>query len=517
MRELAQELQNGGIFIVRTALSDEHMGQIAFARKETDLPDWAKVPVPDRVPAIECDVLCERLTAHRELIICGGGHISKPVCTLGAMLGYAVTVIDERPEFAVKSRFSEAERVLCASFDIIKRMPPNASYVIVTNGHKSDAICLSYILQKPFSYCGMVGSKAKVHTVMQKMRSLGFSEQVLQTVHSPIGLKIGARTPEEIAVSIAAELIAVHAEQDIRILPDCIINKLCTYSGKMVMAAIIHREGSAPRGAGTRMLAAEDGTCCGTIGGGSAEHAVLQDAQQFLYQEKPEIKVYNLSGGQVHVLFTPIPAKNIMHTAAVILAAGFSRRMGDTDKLKLPISGMPMYQRSISMACSSKLFSHVIVVTNQTDITAFAHENGAAAIENPLAVQGQGTSVAAASRILPENTDFCMFLTADQPYLTRDILYKLVRTAENTNQIVVPRVNMVPKSPCIFPKRFFEQCKTLSGETGGKGIYKKYLHDVVWIDFADSAAWQDIDTAEDYSKIISGESPIKRDAVQEMP
>lgn len=209
--------------------------------------------------------------------------------------------------------------------------------------------------------------------------------------------------------------------------------------------------------------------------------------------------------------------EHMVHTAAVILAAGMSRRMGDTDKLTLCIGGMPMYQHGIALSCGCGLFSAVVVVTNQPEIAAFAQQRGARVVNNPRAKQGQGTSVAAGTCALPKDTDFCVFLAADQPFLTKEILKLLTETAERTGNIVVPRVCGMPKSPCIFPKRFLEQCKALSGETGGKGIYRQHLDEVTWVDFPDSAAWRDIDTARDYNAAISGVSAEKQDAVQAIP
>lgn len=191
-----------------------------------------------------------------------------------------------------------------------------------------------------------------------------------------------------------------------------------------------------------------------------------------------------------------------MNTAAVILAAGFSRRMGQDDKLKLNIDGVPMYQHVISLACTCGLFSEVIVVTNQPDIAAFAAHNGAQAVQNPLAQQGMGTSVAAGTHVLSQTTDFCAFLTADQPFLSVDILRTLAEAAQTYNKIAVPRVNGVPKSPCIFPARFFAQCKALSADRGGKDIYRQHLYEVVWVDFPDGRAWWDIDTKTDYYAVI---------------
>ncbi|WP_435645468.1 XdhC family protein [Butyricicoccus porcorum] len=319
MRELAQKLMDGGSLYVRTALTGAHMGEMAVAETEGEFPDWARGPQPERFPSIASGVFCERISSRRELVICGGGHISKPVCALGHMLGYAVTVIDDRPEFAAQERFPEAERVLCQPFaQALAHLPADASYVIVTRGHKDDAACLARILQVPFAYCGMIGSKTKVASAMQRMRALGYTQQQLDTVHSPIGLKIGAHTPEEIAVSIAAELIEVNSMREVSLLSADIMQQLLYHPGRMVMVTIVRREGSAPRGAGARMLVAEDGNCYGTIGGGSVEHAAQQRARD-LFGGVPELQEYELGGGEashlgmvcggnVTMLFTPIEA-----------------------------------------------------------------------------------------------------------------------------------------------------------------------------------------------------------------
>lgn len=320
MRELACNINNGGTLYVRTALTGAQMGQMVFSSTETDFSGWADVPQPEHMPAIVSDVFCERISGRKNLIICGGGHISKPVCTLGHMLGYAVTVIDDRPEFASTERFPEAENVVCLPFEqVLADLPMDASYVIVTRGHQADAACLARILQVPFAYCGMIGSKTKVAAVMRRMRELGYTQRQLDEVHSPIGLKIGAHTPEEIAVSIAAELIAVNSVRETSVIPREVVDMLLHEPGRMVMATIVRREGSAPRGAGARMLLAENGMICGTIGGGSVEHAA-QEYAKTLMGGTPVLQNYELGGGEashlgmvcggrITVLFTPIAAK----------------------------------------------------------------------------------------------------------------------------------------------------------------------------------------------------------------
>ena len=311
MRNLVQKLENGSTYLA-TVIEGSDMGMVSYS----DFSD-----VPERFPTIMNGVLYERLVRRRVLVICGGGHISRPVCTLGAMLGYEVTVIDDRPEFACRERFPQAKEIRCESFaSALQDMPEQASYVIVTRGHKDDALCLSMILKKSFAYCGMIGSRIKVAAVMKTMREQGFAEEQLANVHSPIGLKIGAHTPEEIAVSIAAELISVNSSQDSSVLPEEIYRKLCDFHGEMVMATIIRRQGSAPRGVGARMLICADGNVCGTIGGGAVEHAAIEHARSMIGSRNADCQTYALGGGEaahlgmvcggtIDVLFQPIPAE----------------------------------------------------------------------------------------------------------------------------------------------------------------------------------------------------------------
>ena len=206
-----------------------------------------------------------------------------------------------------------------------------------------------------------------------------------------------------------------------------------------------------------------------------------------------------------------------MKTAAVILAAGLSRRMGKIDKLKLSVDDMPMAEHCIRLAQQSGLFSQIIVVANQPDLMETAQRYKTEVISNPIAWQGMGTSVAAGSAAVHDTIDFVMYLTADQPFLTQEILETLIQTAQQTDLIVVPRVHDRPKSPCIFPKRFLGECKTLSGETGGKGVYRKHMDEVVWKEFPDGIAWKDIDTMQDYNALIQGDCAVRQDAAHGMP
>ena len=155
------------------------------------------------------------LEAHRpppELVIVGAGHIARPLCTLGALLGFEVTVLDDRPEFATRERFPEAREVRRADFAAPLEgltLGPRAHLVLVTRGHKYDFEALRDVLLRPVlpAYVGMVGSRRRTRAALTQLAREGIPPERLERIHAPIGLDLGAETPEEIAVAIAAELI----------------------------------------------------------------------------------------------------------------------------------------------------------------------------------------------------------------------------------------------------------------------------------------------------------------------
>jgi xanthine dehydrogenase accessory factor len=173
-------------------------------------PGLSRVELPDGVVTIY-------LQPHfppDELVIVGAGHIARPLCRVGAMLGYKVTVLDDRPGFATRERFPEATRLLKADFsNPFREVPlgPGTCLVLVTRGHKYDYDALLDVLLRgvELAYIGMVGSQRRVRAALEQLVREGIPRARLSNVYAPIGLDIEAQTPEEIAVSIAAELIRV--------------------------------------------------------------------------------------------------------------------------------------------------------------------------------------------------------------------------------------------------------------------------------------------------------------------
>ncbi|MDN4523865.1 XdhC family protein [Fictibacillus fluitans] len=147
------------------------------------------------------------------LIIAGAGHVGEPVAHLGKMLGFSVTVVDDRSSFANKERFSCADEVCCQSFHSYFQTVPlkTSTYILLlTRGHQFDVLSLQQLLsreERP-AYIGMIGSRRRIAGVFEQLRH-DFPEETFTHIHTPVGLDIGAETPAEIAVSIFAEILAV--------------------------------------------------------------------------------------------------------------------------------------------------------------------------------------------------------------------------------------------------------------------------------------------------------------------
>ncbi len=161
------------------------------------------------------DVFVEPIHPLPVIFIFGGGHISLPLARIGKMAAFRIVVIDDRPEYANPERFPEADETMVGDFAAMMRklMIDGSSYiVIVTREHQYDSQVLEWAARTPAAYVGMIGSKRKVQAVFSHLKARGITQEQLDRVHSPIGLPIGAETPEEIAVSIMAEIIQVRRQ-----------------------------------------------------------------------------------------------------------------------------------------------------------------------------------------------------------------------------------------------------------------------------------------------------------------
>ncbi len=266
-------------------------------------------------------IFVEVLEKNPHLVILGAGHVSCPVAHMAKMLGFHVTVMDDREEFLTKERFPEADaRILGGFHELGEKIPvyENAYYVVVTRGHQGDALCARQILRRPYTYFGMIGSRTKVKLTREMLLSEGFEEKQLDSIHAPIGLPIGGETPEEIAVSIMAEIVQIKNRFK-RVSNDERIEKAAAEGRHGTMLTIVRKSGSSPRGVGSKMFLDREGNLYGSIGGGSVEFQALCHAEKrnAANTEKLETIAYNLSqkesadlenlgmicGGNVEVLF----------------------------------------------------------------------------------------------------------------------------------------------------------------------------------------------------------------------
>jgi xanthine dehydrogenase accessory factor len=250
-------------------------------------------------------MMIEHYSPKPRLVIFGGGHIALPISRIGASLGLRIVVFDDRPSFANKTRFPEAEAIICDYFDNIKeRIKINKKdyVIIITRGHRHDELCLRSILAGEFpKYLGMLGSRRRVAIVKKQMEEETGETEKLSRLHAPIGLAIGAATPEEIAISILAEVIrearlgACNADSDAPAKPGQFMEadmELLAWlaqnaapeagSGNAALATVVATQGSTPRKTGAKMAILAQGQILGSIGGGCAEAKVIQKAMDII-------------------------------------------------------------------------------------------------------------------------------------------------------------------------------------------------------------------------------------------
>ena len=238
--------------------------------------------------------MAEPFYPRERMIVLGGGHVALPVVRLASSLGFSVVLVDDRPEFASAERFPTASQVVCDDFihAIESLNIRNTDYVVViTRGHKCDADCLRVLCKdtEPL-YLGMMGSSRRVAIVKQRMIEEGYDAKRLDRMHSPIGLRIGALTPEELAVSILGEIIQVkriqmgntnyggNSDLDYEVFQILAEEQAVP---KAVLT-VIKTDGSSPRGAGAKMLVYPDGRTSGSIGGGTPEAQAIAAARDII-------------------------------------------------------------------------------------------------------------------------------------------------------------------------------------------------------------------------------------------
>lgn len=184
------------------ATRDEaHLFRVAEFAPE--LADWA-----------EATVLFERIQPEPRLVICGAGHVGAALARLASFAGYRATLVDDRAEFVTRERFPDEriELVAASSWEAAVREAigngHGVSVAVVTRGHNEDEECMQAVMATDADYVGLIGSKRRTNIVIERLREAGVGEDKLRQIRAPVGLDIGAVTPEEVALSILAEMVA---------------------------------------------------------------------------------------------------------------------------------------------------------------------------------------------------------------------------------------------------------------------------------------------------------------------
>jgi xanthine dehydrogenase accessory factor len=169
---------------------------------------------PDFPSAREISILFERLQPAPRLVVCGAGHVGASLARLAAFTGYHTTLLDDRAVFLKRERFPEQEIELLVADDwssAVRSAAGNGrgvSVAVVTRGHNEDEQCMRVAVEVNPDYIGLIGSKRRTSIVIDRLRDAGISEEQLSKIHAPIGLDIGAVSPEEVALAILAEIVA---------------------------------------------------------------------------------------------------------------------------------------------------------------------------------------------------------------------------------------------------------------------------------------------------------------------
>ena len=162
----------------------------------------------------ETSLLFERLQPPPRLVVCGAGHVGASLARLAAFAGYETTLIDDRSEFLKRERFPEKQIALVVADDWGSAVQAavgsgaGISVAVVTRGHNEDELCMQVAVLANPDYLGLIGSKRRTSIVIDRLREAGVSEEQLKKIHAPIGLDIGAVSPEEVALAILAEIVA---------------------------------------------------------------------------------------------------------------------------------------------------------------------------------------------------------------------------------------------------------------------------------------------------------------------
>ena len=262
-------------------LTDAHTGAECFLRGDEII-----FSSPDFSPSGE--IIEETVALRPTLVLFGFGHIGKSVYRIAKMIGFPLVIFDDRADVTKDGPY-EAPIVIDSYENIFSRKYDftNPYFLIFTHGHKADEDALYYVLRNyDARYVGMIGSSKKISLTYSHLKERGIKEESLESVHSPVGLDINAESPEEIALSIMAEIIKTYREGKRQItIEENLFSFLEKEEKDVIKVRIIGKSGSGPRESGAEMAVTEN-TTHSTIGGGAIENECIHVARDMLKRKE---------------------------------------------------------------------------------------------------------------------------------------------------------------------------------------------------------------------------------------
>lgn len=317
-KDLLANLESHPQAVILSTLTDRIQKQIISVESLRVTPDLLAIEAYETGRPVYSEetgrfIIAEPFSSEDRLLIFGGGHVAHILSEIAAKIGFSVIVTEDRPEFGNKERFPWADKVFCERFDtVIDSMTMSSSdyIVLLTRGHCYDKMCLkSLYKQNRCAYLGILASRRRMNELTTQLTKDGIENEWMAQIHSPVGLNIGAVTPEEIAIAILAQIIQtkrlsadgkdriLRSDIDMRVIRH--LASLSEESGntKKAIVTVIENHGITPRKSGAKMIVYEDGRLVGTIGGGPAEGNLIVESQKFIQTGKSHQILYADIGG----------------------------------------------------------------------------------------------------------------------------------------------------------------------------------------------------------------------------
>ncbi len=433
------------------------------------LADGVSSTVRFELPSGSATVFIESIEPPMRLVVLGAGQDAVPLVRQAALLGWDVTVADARPAYATASRFPEAETVLCVrperageSISVDER----TAVVVMTHNYAHDLELLRWLVESAAFYIGVLGPRVRTERLIAEIHA---REEMLARLHAPVGLDIGADSPEQIALAIAAEIQAVRAGHSAGFLRD--------------RAGSIHLERNA-----------RSALECGV----NRRFGCTHDVERANPRVNPKRRC------------APHSKALRARAGVVVLAAGGSLRLG-TPKQLLQFRGVSLLRNAAETAIASGCGPVVVVLGARADRLRLELDGlGVAIVENRDWRDGMGSSIRVGVEHLSDletDVESILLTLCDQPLVTPDVLRSLVfRRHETRAPIVACAYGDTLGVPALFDAALADELACIPAERGARDLIASYGSRVASVHVP--RAQVDVDTSADYARLIDLREPV---------